>query len=348
MKEWLTVIVVFLIVGILLDGWRRMRIARKDNIRVSRRSRSFDSSVSEADDSPYTSELPNGGARVIAKREVEDTVAPKVERKTAQAATAREPASSIPQQVSLNLDESVPMLMESVESAHKQAPAANAAQSHETGAQQPDLNHAAAATEKSQAHTHQPSFTTDFEEPHDNRLEPSFSAFDDDAIDTATGNEPTPAIEESDQDSDAQPDEVIIINVMAPEGTRFAGEHLLDALIQTGMRFGEMEIFHRHTSDNGEGAVQFSLANMVHPGTFDLDRMAEFSTPGVSMFLTLPMRADSIKAFDTMRETAQFIASSLGGELKDEQRSIMTRQTMEHCRQRIADYERKRLSRAGH
>lgn len=107
-----------------------------------------------------------------------------------------------------------------------------------------------------------------------------------------------------------------------------------------------MNIFHRHEQDNGEGPIQFSLANMVKPGTFDLDNMANFSTPGVSMFLTLPMATDSIKAFDIMRHTAQTIAEILDGELKDEQRSVMTRQTMEHYRQRIVEYERKRLSRA--
>jgi len=35
---------------------------------------------------------------------------------------------------------------------------------------------------------------------------------------------------------------------------------------------------------------------------------------------------------------------NLGGELRDEHRSVMTSQTIEHCRQRIREFERKRRS----
>ncbi|WBA80376.1 cell division protein ZipA C-terminal FtsZ-binding domain-containing protein [Endozoicomonas sp. GU-1] len=45
-----------------------------------------------------------------------------------------------------------------------------------------------------------------------------------------------------------------------------------------------------------------------------------------------------------MEETARRLALDLGGELKDEQFSVMTQQTLEHCRQRIREYERKQLA----
>ena len=45
-----------------------------------------------------------------------------------------------------------------------------------------------------------------------------------------------------------------------------------------------------------------------------------------------------------MEESAKQLALDLGGELKDEHYSVMTQQTLEHCRQRIRDYERKRLT----
>ncbi|MBU2887119.1 cell division protein ZipA [Gilvimarinus agarilyticus] len=352
MKEWLTIIVVLLIIGILLDGWRRMRMARKDNIRVSKRARQFNSSDSKDDAGHYTSELPNGGARVIAKRNQADTAAdpgqPNIELTPENAGTHNQ---QIPQQVSLNLDESVPMLMESVEAERKADAAAE---------NSPTPNHGA-------ENTAQPEYSSS------NRVEPSFGALDGDDL---PGQEHEPIFSEPNGDFEyeqaatqnttqttsrasqapsappeseqpiAQPDEVIIINVMAREGYQFAGGALLDVLLQCGLRYGDMNIFHRHEQGMGEGPIQFSLANMVQPGTFDLDNMENFATPGVSMFLTLPLRTDSIQAFDAMRYTAQTIAETLDGELKDEQRSIMTRQTMEHCRQRIVEYERKRLSRA--
>ncbi|WP_020209606.1 cell division protein ZipA [Gilvimarinus chinensis] len=327
MQEWLTVIVVLLIVAILLDGWRRMRASKRDSIKVSRRARQFESGPDSIDE-PYTSELPNGGARVVAKREILDTPTP---------AQHHGDRDSIPQQVTLNLDESVPMLMESVDEQTDIA-----AEPHER------VEPSFSATDPEEQHSHQA------EPANEARHEPSFSAIDTTSEDSAPPassaemevDERLSASDEP-QTAPAAPDEVIIINVMAREGQVFAGERLLDALLQVGMRYGDMNIFHRHARESGEGPVLFSLANMVKPGTFDLDNMASFQTPGVSLFLTLPLRVDSIKAFDIMRDTAWAIADGLGGELKDENRSVMTRQTMEHCRQRIAEYERKRLSRAG-
>ena len=57
------------------------------------------------------------------------------------------------------------------------------------------------------------------------------------------------------------------------------------------------------------------------------------------------VNSDSMQSFDLMADTARAIAETLGGELKDEQRSVMTRQTLEHCKQRIRDFERTRLFR---
>jgi cell division protein ZipA len=51
-----------------------------------------------------------------------------------------------------------------------------------------------------------------------------------------------------------------------------------------------------------------------------------------------------MKAFDYMLETARCVVANLNGELKDERRSDMTKQTIEHCRQRIKDFERRQLS----
>ena len=105
-----------------------------------------------------------------------------------------------------------------------------------------------------------------------------------------------------------------------------------------------MSIFHRHEEDDLLSPVQFSVANAVEPGYFDPEKMDSLSTPGVSFFMSLPGPKDYMKAFDFMLETAQCFAKNLGGELRDEQRSVMTTQTIEHCRQRIREFERKQLS----
>lgn len=147
------------------------------------------------------------------------------------------------------------------------------------------------------------------------------------------------------QSQPAGPQEVIVINVMAKPGSLFEGYELLPILQLQGMRLGDMSIFHKHSGSNASGTVLFSMANMVKPGTFDLATMESFTSPGVSFFLQLPNKYGNMACFDQMLTASNALKHSLDGELKDENRSVFTRQTMEHYRQRIRDFELKLLSR---
>ena len=64
-------------------------------------------------------------------------------------------------------------------------------------------------------------------------------------------------------------EEVLVINVICRDPQGFRGPALLQNILESGLRFGEMDIFHRHESMAGNGEVLFSMANAVKPGTFD-------------------------------------------------------------------------------
>ncbi|MCU1717007.1 cell division protein ZipA [Pseudomonas sp. 5P_3.1_Bac2] len=139
-------------------------------------------------------------------------------------------------------------------------------------------------------------------------------------------------------------EEVLVINVIARDEAGFKGPALLQNILESGLRFGEMDIFHRHESMAGNGEVLFSMANALKPGTFDLDDIEGFSTRAVSFFLGMPGPRHPKQAFDVMVAAARKLAHELNGELKDDQRSVLTAQTIEHYRQRIVEYERKQLT----
>lgn len=138
-------------------------------------------------------------------------------------------------------------------------------------------------------------------------------------------------------------EEVLVINVVARDPAGFKGPALLQNILESGLRFGDMDIFHRHESMAGNGEVLFSMANALKPGTFDLDDIDNFSTRAVSFFLGLPGPRHPKQAFDLMVAAARKLSHELDGELKDEQRSVMTAQTIEHYRQRIVEFERRAL-----
>ncbi|MES2826149.1 MAG: cell division protein ZipA [Pseudomonadota bacterium] len=374
MSNWLTGIIVLLIIAILADGFRRTYNLRRNSIHLSPKMKKRSKEVIEdaAEDAPvesFKNELPNGGARVIGYRDPLEVRQPRKKVSALELREARRKEAAAkrpPEQTRLNLDESVPILMESVE--HDLTPQQQT-KLQQTPVQQTSLQQQAFSDVKSERSD--PAFVSDglrkqevsdIEEDDDNTVYDEEDDYEDGDYDEEPDEDELEDGEDDDEYEDEkweeeteeeqavvasapQPEEVIIINVMAFKGESFSGNDLLDVILKCGLRYGSMDIFHRYSDTKGEGALLFSMANMVKPGTFDLDLMDEFETPGVSLFMTLPIDADSMQSFELMVKTANTIADALDGELKDEQRSAMTRQTIEHCRQRISDFERKKLFR---
>ncbi len=132
---------------------------------------------------------------------------------------------------------------------------------------------------------------------------------------------------------------MLVINVMAKRGRWLTGDKLLPLLLSQGLKFGELKIFSKRVGDRQDGEVVFSLANSLKPGTFDLNEMDSFATVGVTLFLELPTPINNLSAFDQMLQTAREIVETLDAELRDDQRNMMTGQTIEHYRQRVRDFE---------
>lgn len=275
LREWLILIGIVVIAGILFDGWRRMR-GGKGKLRL-KLDRTL-SNLPEEDDAGDPDVL--GPSRVVDRQqepvlEEEDLLLPSLSAKE----TNRRRAAVEPRQGDLNLDTVEPeMAFDSLVDLDEEQP-------------EPALS--SAKTEHAQ--------TTSAEE-------------------------------------------FLVINVISRDENGFKGPALLQNILESGLRFGEMDIFHRHESMAGNGEVLFSMANGVKPGTFDLDDIDLFSTRAVSFFLALPGPRHPKQAFDVMVAAARKLSHELNGELKDDQRSVLTAQTIEHYRQRIVEYERKALT----
>lgn len=310
-RDWMVIAGVLLIVAVLFDAWRRLRSERYSRVKVKLVEPAEEPAAERDVDLHWIKELPNGGARVVRRGDLLRAAG------LSQAAAAGDMslAGQLGQPAGADLREDEPP-----------------ARQESSGAQQKTgdtVDDVELVTGMSGAGRGEAPENLDWLDGIGANVdEPP-------AQDDSPGRLPR----------DVDP-EVFMLNVVARSPQGFRGEDILHILLACDLRFGDMNFFHRHEFEAGRGAIQFSVANMMQPGVFDIDNMAEFNTPGLVFFVTLPGPEDMMKAFDYMLETAQAVSRNLGGDVLDESRSVVTKQTLEHCRQQIRDLERRMLAKA--
>jgi cell division protein ZipA len=137
-------------------------------------------------------------------------------------------------------------------------------------------------------------------------------------------------------------DRIVTLFVAARAGHMLNGADLVVAAEKAGLVHGHMSIYHRLVDGRPEAGPVFSVANMVKPGNFDLTRVQELRTPGISFFMTLPAPMLALDAWDAMLPTAQRMAELLDALVLDEERNALGRQRIAHIRDEMRAYDRKR------
>lgn len=144
-------------------------------------------------------------------------------------------------------------------------------------------------------------------------------------------------------ESQAAKQEVLVLNVKAPDDKPIQGAALLPMLLTLGFKFGDQDIFHRHVNSNGKGPVLFSLANMFKPGIFDIDNLENFTTQGISLFMILPIEGDPHQVFNMMHNAARKIADEFSSQVLDGRRSALNKQSLQQYVEKIREFERLRM-----
>lgn len=129
---------------------------------------------------------------------------------------------------------------------------------------------------------------------------------------------------------------LIVFNILAKPEQVFTGVQIQSAATQTGFVYGDMQIFHYHADKlSNDAPAVCSFANLLQPGHFAGIETDEFTTPGISLFAQLPSPLEAREAFKLTLDKAHVLAESLGGELCDETRSILTEQTIGHIKEKV-------------
>jgi len=337
-RDWMIIIGGMMIAGVLIDAvrryWRERRAELKLNARIER--------ASPGEQQPFNllTELPNGGARIIRRGDLGEGLEPDQWESLDEAEQVDRPDDSLGGNVPDPID--VAVAAEDKERLQDVTPSAEASAAEETTDQTEPLavpGDVAAPVEGSRRRTVKPVAASDG--AGSNRESSDSGTVD--WLESIETHEPD--LPEQGRLPRGANTHVFILYVVARREEAFAGATILETLLANDLRFGDMDFFHRHERTSGRGAIEFSVANMMKPGVFDIDNMEPLQTRGLMFFVTLPGPADMLKAFDYMYETAKLVAKSLDGDIQDETRSVVTRQSLEHMRQQIRELERRLLVR---
>ncbi|MDC1210650.1 cell division protein ZipA [Porticoccaceae bacterium] len=274
-REVLIAVGLLVLVAVVLDGARRIKQHRYENLHMSSRKLQKNSRTGELEDPLNDSQFPSGGSRLVGIRDEKDI-----------------------QQVEENLRRALE--------------------------NKPDFGAKKPQQEQFELNEDSTSRGRSSSESSDSSNRPN------------TPRSEKPAVAEPAKVAPVQ-QQILVMHLMAPKGELLNGQQLQEAALEVGLRYGESKIFQRHLSEDGAGEVLFSMANLVNPGTFDLKTIDQMTTPGVTLFMALDDIEDPVSAFDIMIQSVDSMSVALGLSVLDETRSSITRQTIDHYRQRARD-----------
>ncbi|WP_238549465.1 cell division protein ZipA [Congregibacter litoralis] len=334
LRDGMVLVGSLLILAVMIDAWRRMRSQQRERVRMKLAPEPAD--APPVDDLAIFRELPNGGARIVSREDLlgSDGLGPSSDNPRRNEDESEESGKG-----EASGGESEDAVVTPKSTAQRTVPAAQ--NKEPVGGRKPanadEAGSASAASGRGDnAEVSLDGMRADNDEPSNL-----------DWLNDIPEEEETPSVAGADGAGGDIETEVIILHVMSRDTDGFSGKDILEILLACDLRFGDMNFFHRHEQQAGRGPIQFSVANMLQPGVFDIDNMDAMQTRGLVFFITLPGPEDMIQAFDYMLETARVVARNLGGELLDESRSVLTQQAVEHSRQQIRELERRLLAQRG-
>jgi len=133
---------------------------------------------------------------------------------------------------------------------------------------------------------------------------------------------------------------LISLTVLPKSGNIFYGDDILQACKLAGLQLGEFNIFHRYALIDEKVLMTpvCSLVNLFEPGYFDFDRMGDFTTEGLSLFMQLPGPVDGRDAFLILMDVSDKLSANLNATICDETRSVLTTQTISHIKEKVENF----------
>ena len=131
----------------------------------------------------------------------------------------------------------------------------------------------------------------------------------------------------------ADVDVLIGVNVITHKGDAFSATKVRALAESAGMKLQPDGAFHFF---NDEGADLFLLSNL-DPAPFSADNIRHLSTHGITFLFDVPKVADGVRVFNQMLVVARQMASTLGGQVVDDNRKPLSDAGVGKIKEQLAD-----------
>lgn len=129
--------------------------------------------------------------------------------------------------------------------------------------------------------------------------------------------------------------EVYVLLVMTT-AQEFAMTEVNQALLGVGLSYSDQGIF---VKKDNMGNEFIKVANMLEPGTFPVEDLQNYATPGVAMILELPTSVRAPAAMHDLIMMARKVSQRLRGRLYNVERHLIKESDLQSMRDAALDYE---------
>lgn len=139
--------------------------------------------------------------------------------------------------------------------------------------------------------------------------------------------------------NDIKKDNLIILNICSESSEPFSHSSLSEQLTPYRCFFEDKGFF---TFRDIEDQILFTLINAKNPGTF----LDEVASTDIALILDPSKSTNLVESFDFMFSVAESLAKIFSCNLLDDSRNLLTKQMIEHMRNRVQEYLRQHLVKA--
>lgn len=147
-------------------------------------------------------------------------------------------------------------------------------------------------------------------------------------------------ISKSEESAQKKSSLIIVLYIKAFSSKGFNGTDIFAAMEQVGLKYGENRIFHYYGAEQLITSQPiFSVANLLEPGIFYVEKMKDFNTPGLACFMCLPTVLSGRVAFELMLHCTKRLADLLKGKLEEEHQQAISAEYINFMRYNIERFE---------